>query len=107
MCIRDSPGVPRVLFQELQYPGDSPARVEVRAMISTYRQRLSQLFAEAKAAGELPAALDQALAPVLLCGAVQGLVSQASLADNEGEMVGAAQKLWPRLLDGYRGQGGR
>ena len=105
--IAGNPGVPRVLFHELQYPGDSPARVEVRAMISTYRQRLSQLFAEAKAAGELPAALDQALAPVLLFGAVQGLVIQASLADNEGEMVGAAQKLWPLLLDAYRGQGGR
>ena len=105
--IAANPGVPRVLFHELQYPGDSPVRVEVRAMISTYRQRLSRLFAEAKVAGELPATLDQALAPVLFIGAVQGLVIQASLADNEGEMVGAAQKLWPLLLDAYRGQGER
>lgn len=102
--IAANPGVPRVLFHELQYPGDSPVRVEVRVMISTYRQRLSRLFTAAKAAGELPATLDPILAPVLFIGAVQGLVIQASLADNEDEMVSAAQKLWPLLRDAYRGQ---
>src|SRR3990170_4942299 len=29
-----NPGVPRVMFHELQYPGDSPVRGEVRAMIT-------------------------------------------------------------------------
>lgn len=105
--IAANPGVPRVLFHELQYPGDSPVRVEVRAMIGSYRQRLSRLFTQAKTAGELPATLDPILAPVLFIGAVQGLVIQASLADNETQMVDAAQKLWPLMLDAYRGQGER
>jgi len=99
-----NPGVPRVMFHELQYPGDSPVRSDVRAMIANYRQRLTQLFTQAKAAGELPAGLDAALASVLFIGAVQGLVIQASLAGDETAMVRRARKLWPILLDGYRGR---
>ena len=97
------PGVPRVMFHELQYPGDSRVRTDVRAMITGYRKRLMQLFAQAKAAGELAEDLDAALASVLFIGAVQGLVMQASLAGDEAAMVKRARKLWPLLLDGYRG----
>jgi AcrR family transcriptional regulator len=102
--IAANPGVPRVMFHELQYPGDSPVRNDVRAMIGNYRQRLMQLFGQAKAAGELPADLDTALASMLFIGAVQGLVIQASLAGDEAAMVKRARKLWPILLDGYRGR---
>lgn len=102
--IAANPGVPRVVFHELQYPGDSPVRADVRAMITGYRQRLKQLFAQAKAAGELRDDLDAALASVLFIGAVQGLVIQASLADDEAAMVRRARKMLPLLLDGYRGR---
>ena len=103
--IAANPGVPRVMFHELQYPGDSPARAEVRAMITAYRQRLAALFTQAKAAGELPAGLDAALAPVLFIGAVQGLVIQSALAGDESGMNKRARQLFPLLLDGYRGRG--
>ena len=103
--ITENPGVPRVVFHELQYPGDSPVRAEVRAMITAYRKRLALLFRQAKAAGELPASLDTALAPVLLIGAVQGLVIQAALAGTEAGMLRRARQLFPLLLDGYRGGG--
>jgi TetR/AcrR family transcriptional regulator len=75
------------MFHELQYAGDSPVRAEVRAMITTYRKRLALLFTEAKAAGELPADLDAALAPVLFIGALQGLVIQSALAGDEAGMT--------------------
>ena len=102
--IAANPGVPRVMFHEMQYPGDSPVRAEVREMISTYRQRLKRLFTQAKAAGELPAELDTMLAPVLFIGAVQGLVIQSSLAGDEAGMVKRARRLLPLLIDGYRGR---
>ncbi|MFO1399282.1 MAG: TetR/AcrR family transcriptional regulator [Burkholderiales bacterium] len=102
--IAANPGVPRVMFHELQYPGDSPVRTEVRTMITGYRRRVMQLFAQAKAAGELPDDLDTALAAVLFIGAVQGLVIQASLVGDEAAMARRARKLWPLLLDGYRGR---
>lgn len=101
--IATNPGVPRVLFHELQYPGDSPVRAEVQAMIAGYRERLAALFTEARTAGELPAALDTALAPVLFIGAVQGLVIESALAGNEDAMMARAQQMFPLLVHGYRG----
>jgi AcrR family transcriptional regulator len=38
-----NPGVPRVLFHELQYPGESPVRAEVGTMIAAYSKRLALL----------------------------------------------------------------
>jgi len=105
--IAANPGVPRVLFHELQYPGDSPVRAEVRAMVSGYRERLALLFAEAKVAGELAADLDSALAPVLFIGAVQGLVIESALAGDESGMMKRARRMFPLLLDGYRGRSQR
>lgn len=105
--IAANPGVPRVLFHELQYPGDSPVRAEVRAMVSGYRERLALLFAEAKVAGELAADLDTALAPVLFIGAVQGLVIESALAGDESGMMKRARLMFPLLLDGYRGRSQR
>ena len=102
--IAANPGVARVMFHELQYPGDSPVRAEVRAMITAYRKRLASLFAQARAAGELPADLDTALAPVLFIGAVQGLVIQSALAGDEAGMNKRARQIFPLLLDGYRGR---
>ena len=102
--IAANPGVPRVVFHELQYPGDSPVRAEVRAMITGYRKRLASLFSQAKTAGELPASLDVALAPVLFIGAVQGLVIESALAGDDAAMVKRARQLFPLLVHGYRGR---
>lgn len=100
-----NPGVPRVMFHELQYPGESPVRLQVREMIGAYRKRLARLFTQAKAAGELPASLDASLAPLLFIGAVQGLVIQSALAGDETGMAARARKLFPLLMNGYRGGG--
>ena len=102
--IAANPGVPRVMFHELQYPGDTPARVEVRAMMGEYRKQLTLLFKQASAAGELPADLDTALAPVLFIGAVQSLVIQAALGGDEAGMTKRARRMLPLLMHGYCGR---
>ncbi len=97
------PGVPKALFHELQYPADSRVRMAVRAMVGGYRTRLSALFDAAKAAGELPASLDAALAAVLFIGAVQGLVIDATLSQGDAGAARAARRMFGLLLDGWRG----
>lgn len=97
------PGVPRILYHELQRPADSTFRQRVRGMVGGYRQRLCQLFAAAKQAGELPESLNEETAATLLIGTIQGLVVQSSLFRGEASMVAAAQRLFPVLLDGFRG----
>lgn len=101
--IAANPGVPRVVFHELQYLGDTPVGHEVRAMITDYRDRLALLFRQAKSAGELPPSLDAKIAPIVLIGAVQSLVIQASIAGDESGMQANARRIFPLLLDGYRG----
>lgn len=97
------PGVPRVLFHELQYAGDSPVRGAVRSMIADYRRRLARLFDEAKSARELPKDIDTTLATVLFIGAVQGLVIHAALTGDEAALARSARPMLALLLDGYRG----
>lgn len=99
-----NPGVPRALFHELQYPGDSPVRVEVRNLMADYGGRIGKLVREAKAAGQLSPDLDAALAAVLFIGAVQGLVIDASLAGDAKLMNRRARRVFGLLVDGYRGR---
>jgi AcrR family transcriptional regulator len=99
------PGVPRMLFHELQFAGATSVRAAVRTTVGGYRRRLARLFDEAKREGELPATLDSTLATVLFIGAVQGLVIQAALAGSDASVAKGARPMLALLLDGYRGAG--
>jgi TetR/AcrR family transcriptional regulator len=101
--IAGHPGVPRLLFHELQRPADSAFHEQVRRMVGAYRQRLCALLALAKEHGQLPAGLDEEAAAVLFLGTVQGLVVQSTLFRGEAGMLDAARRIFPLLLDGFRG----
>ena len=102
--VASQPGVPRIVFHELQRPADSAFHERVRKMIGAYRQRLIALLVDAKSAGQLPPTLDEEAAAVLFIGTVQGLVVQATLFRNADGMTAAARRIFPLLLNGFRGQ---
>lgn len=74
------PGVPRMLFGELQRPGKSLPKKMVQALIRQYGRRLRSLLEKGKATGELDSRLDVDAAEVLFIGTIQGLVMQSLLA---------------------------
>jgi AcrR family transcriptional regulator len=74
------PGVPRILFGELQRADDTPAKRMVRTIIERYRERLVGLLERGKAAGVCSADLDSAAAAMLFIGSIQGLVMSSMLA---------------------------
>ncbi|WP_345797449.1 TetR/AcrR family transcriptional regulator [Castellaniella sp. MT123] len=74
------PGVPRMLFGELQRPGDTPPKQIAQTLIRHYGERLCRLLDAGKAQGELDAGLDVDAAAVLFIGTIQGLVMQSLLA---------------------------
>lgn len=78
--VAEHPGVPRMLFGELQRPDPSPASQMVRTLIQRYGERLHALLEQGKASGELAADLDSEAAATLFIGAIQGLVMQSLLA---------------------------
>lgn len=78
--ISEHPGVPRMLFGELQRPEQSVAKRMARALIRRYGERLGRLVAEGKKRGELAATLDDKAAVILFIGTIQGLVMQSLIA---------------------------
>lgn len=80
--VAEHPGVPRMLFGELQRPADTLPRKMVQAMIGRYGDRLRGLLEAGKAAGELDPGLDVEAAVLLFIGTIQGLVIQAMVAGN-------------------------
>ncbi|MDO8905748.1 TetR/AcrR family transcriptional regulator [Hydrogenophaga sp.] len=75
----EQPGVPRVIFQELQRPEDTPLKACVRRLMQTYRTLLNGLLQQAQAAQQLTPGTDLPAAAVLFIGSVQGLVMQSLL----------------------------
>ena len=78
--VSDHPGVPRMLFGELQRPGDTLPKKIAQTLVQHYGERLRRLLEAGKAQGELEANLDVESASVLFIGSIQGLVMQSLLA---------------------------
>lgn len=92
------PGVPRMMFGELQRARMTPAKRMARALVQRYKKRLLALIEKAKATAELPATLDSEAAAILFVGTIQGLVMQSLLADEVKQMRRDA----PRIFAIYR-----
>ena len=78
--VSEHPGVPRMLFGELQRPGDTAPKQLAQTFIRCYTERLRRLLEGGKAQGELYAVLDMTAAAVLFIGTIQGLLMQSLLA---------------------------
>jgi AcrR family transcriptional regulator len=89
--IAEHPGVPRLLFGELQRAGPTPAKTVVRTLIERYAERLGQLIAEGRRRGELRATLDERAAATMFIGMIQGLVVQSLLAGDVGRIRANAE----------------
>ena len=78
--VAEHPGVPRMLFGELQHAGETAPKRMVQTLISRYGERVRKLIDAGKAAGEMHPALDTEAAVNLFVGTIQGLVMQSLLA---------------------------
>lgn len=78
--VSEHPGVPRMLFGELQRPGETLPKRMVQTLIQRYGERLRHLLERGKAIGELDANLDIEAASVSFIGSIQGLVMQSLIA---------------------------
>lgn len=96
----EHPGVPRVIFQELQQPVDTAAKREVRALLHAYRQLLLGWLQAAVDRKALPADLDLNAAAMMLVGMVQGLVMQSMLTGQPAAMQGQADAVFALYLRG-------
>ncbi|MFH7319117.1 TetR/AcrR family transcriptional regulator [Desulfurivibrio sp. D14AmB] len=76
------PGVPRMLFGQLQKAGDTAAKQVVRSLLARYGEHLQEIIEAGKERGEIAAAIDGTAAASLFIGSIQGLVMQSLLLDD-------------------------
>lgn len=76
----EHPGVPRMMFGELQRAEASPAKDMARTLIRRYGDRLRALLERGKAGGEIAPEVDVEAAATLFIGTIQGLVMQSMLS---------------------------
>ena len=96
------PGVPRVIFHELQQAEDSPLKQQVRGLMQGYRQLLMRLLMAAVERGDAPPDLDVSAASILFVGSVQGLVMQSMLSGQISGMRSDAPRVFQLYLCGIR-----
>ena len=82
----EHPGVPRMMFGELQRAEASPAKDMARTLIRRYGERLLALLERGKAGGEIAPEVDVEAAATLFIGTIQGLVMQSMLSGDIGRM---------------------
>ena len=98
----EHPGVPRMMFGELQRTGDSLPRRMVRTLLGRYGERLQQLFAQGKAEGEIEPDLDAEAAATLFIGTIQGLVMQSMLSGDVERIRRDAPRVYAIYQRGIR-----
>lgn len=96
------PGVPRLIFHELQQPTDTACKQEVRTLLQAYRKLLLRLLGAAIGQGQVLADLDQDAAATLFVGIIQGLVMQSMLTGNAAAMSGQADRVFAIYVRGIR-----
>ncbi|CAI09696.1 transcriptional regulator TetR family [Aromatoleum aromaticum EbN1] len=96
--VAEHPGVPRMMFGELQRAESTPAKRMVQTLIQRCGERLHRLIENGKACGELSATLDSEAAVTLFIGTIQGLVMQSLLAGD----VARIRREAPRVFAIYR-----
>ncbi|GAB4217825.1 MAG: TetR/AcrR family transcriptional regulator [Rhodoferax sp.] len=94
------PGVPRIIFQELQSPVESALKVRVQALMQRYRVLLMPLLERAMPAGDSDPLPEHQAAVVLFIGAIQGLVMQALIAGDVSVMGHQAQAVFALVARG-------
>ena len=78
--VSEHPGVPRMLFGELQRPGETLPKRMAQTLIRHYSEGLCGLLEAGRTRSELHADLDPDAAATLFIGMIQGLVMQSLLA---------------------------
>lgn len=96
------PGIPRMLFGELQRAKDTAATRMVRTLLTQYAQRLRTLLEQGKDQGEVALEVDVNAAATLFISTIQGLVMQSLIAGKMTQVRSAAPGAFAIFARGVR-----
>lgn len=98
------PGVPRMLFGELQRDGTTPAKHVAQTLLQHYAERICTRLDHGKTIGEISREVDTQAAATLFIGTIQGLIMQSMLSGNIQHIRTDAPGVFAIYLRGVRGQ---
>ena len=98
----EHPGVPRMLFGELQRAESTPAKLMAHTLIQSYSERLRALIVRGKLVGEIASEVNEQAAAVLFIGTIQGLVMQSMLSGGIGRLRADALDVFALYERGMR-----
>ena len=98
----EHPGVPRMMFGELQRAEASAPKRMAQTLIRRYGERVRALLEAGQAAGEVAADIDLDAATTLFIGTIQGLVMQSLLAGEPERISREAPGVLALYLRGIR-----
>lgn len=76
----EHPGVPRMMFGQLQSVESTPAKLMAQTLMQRYAERIRARIAQGKASGEITPEISTQAAATLFIGTIQGLVMQSMLS---------------------------
>ncbi len=100
--VLNNPGVPRILFGELQRSKMTPAKQMANTLMMRYAEKMKNIVEQGQQAGQLHADVDAASAATMFIGMVQGLVMQSMLTGSLKEMPSQAKlafKIYQRGIE--------
>lgn len=99
----EHPGVPRMIFGELQRAESTAAKRMVQTLIGRYAERLRARIEQGKAVGEIAPEIDTQAAATLFVGTIQGLVMQSMLLGDIQRVRADAPGVYAIYQRGLRG----
>lgn len=100
----EHPGVPRMMFGQLQNAGSTPAKRMAQTLIQRYAERISARLEQGKASGEITQDVDTNASAILFVGMLQGLVMQSLLSGDIARMRKDAPGVFAVFERGLRGR---
>ena len=98
----EHPGVPRMMFGELQRAEASAAKRMAQTLMQRYAERLRHRLQQAQAEGEIATTIDLSSAATLFIGTVQGLVMQSMLSGDISKIRDAAAGVFAIYVRGVK-----
>jgi AcrR family transcriptional regulator len=94
------PGVPRMMFGEMQRAEPTAAKRMAQALVQRYGEMLTQRIKQGQDEGQIAADMNVQAAATLFIGSIQGLVMQSMLSGDIGKIRQAAPGVFAIYLRG-------
>jgi len=102
--VREHPGIPRMLFGELQQAAPTPAKRVAHALVQRYTERICACIDQGKAVKEISLEVDTRSAATLFLGTIQGLIMQSMLSGDILRIGDEAPGVFTIYRRGIRGE---